>query len=203
VRVPAGGPGGGVTQTGTGEGLKARILDEAAALFVRHGYNGLSMRQIAEAVGVSKAGLYYHFEDKEALFLAILLHHIDRVGDLVDQARAEGGSARRQVHRLLTEILTHMRGSQRFIRLAEQDAASLRPESLERMRVAYHDRFLGPIEAMLEAGVTSGELRAIDPGQTTWLLLGMALSGLSTPAERVAETVALIEGVFFDGVLAR
>ena len=30
-----------------------------------YGYNGISMREIAEAVGVSKAGLYYHFKDKE------------------------------------------------------------------------------------------------------------------------------------------
>ena len=192
-----------MTHTGSGEGLKARILDEAAALFVTHGYHGLSMRQIAEAVGVSKAGLYYHFEDKEALFLAILLHHIARVGELVDEARAEGGGARDQVRRLLTQILSHMRGSQRFIRLAEQDAASLSPESLQRMHAAYRERFTGPIEAMLASGVASGELRSLDPRQATWLLLGMAFSGLSTPAEKVADAVALIERVFFEGVLAR
>lgn len=188
---------------GTGEGLKARILDEAAALFVTHGYHGLSMRQIAETVGVSKAGLYYHFEDKEALFLAILLHHIDRVGGLVDEARSEPGGARAQVRRLVGQILTHMRGSQRFIRLAEQDAASLSPKSLERMHAAYRRRFTGPIEAMLAGGVDSGELRALDPGQATWLLLGMAFAGLSTPAEKVDETALLIESVFFEGVLAR
>jgi len=188
---------------GTGEGLKGRILDEAAALFVTHGYHGLSMRQIAETVGVSKAGLYYHFEDKEALFLAILLHHIARVGELVDEARSEAGGARAQVRRLLTQILSHMRGSQRFIRLAEQDAASLSPESLQRMHAAYRQRFTGPIEAILAEGVESGELRRLDPGQATWLLLGMALSGLSTPADKVDEAVALIEGVFFEGVLAR
>ncbi len=192
-----------MSQPSAGEGVKARILDEASTLFVQQGYHGLSMREIAEAAGVSKAGLYYHFEDKEELFLAILLHHIEQVGELVDQARAEGGGARAQVRRLLTAILLRMRGRQRFIRLAEQDAASLRPESLERMHAAYRRRFHGPIEAMLADGMASGELRPLDPAQATWLLLGMALSGLSTPAERVPETVALIEGVFFEGVLAR
>lgn len=188
---------------GSGDSLKARILDEAAELFVQHGYHGLSMRQIAEAVGVSKAGLYYHFEDKEALFLAILLHHIERVGDLVDEARAAGGTAREQVRRLLTNILTHMRGSQRFIRLAEQDARNLQPEALERMQNVYRERFVGPIEAVLEGGIASGELRPIDARQATWLLLGMAFSGLSTTPERVASAVASIEGVFFEGVQQR
>lgn len=192
-----------MTQPGTGDNVKDRILDEAAGLFVTHGYHGLSMRQIAEAVGVSKAGLYYHFEDKETLFLAILLHHIERVGVLVDQARAGGGSAREQVRGVLSNILTHMRGSQRFIRLAEQDAVSLHPESREKMHRAYRQRFLGPIEAILERGVDSGELRPLDPAQTTWLLLGMAFSGLSASPERVPAVVELIEGVFFEGVEAR
>ena len=192
-----------MTQAGAADSVKDRILDEAAALFVTHGYHGLSMRQIAEAVGVSKAGLYYHFEDKETLFLAILLHHIERVGGLVDQARAAGGSARRQVHGVLTNILTHMRGSQRFIRLAEQDAVSLHPASRDQMHRAYRERFLGPIEAILEQGVAGGELRPLDPTQTTWLLLGMAYSGLSASPERVPAVVALIEDVFFEGVEAR
>ncbi len=192
-----------MTHPGSGDNVKDRILDEAAGLFVTHGYHGLSMRQIAEAVGVSKAGLYYHFEDKETLFLAILLHHIERVGALVDEARARGGSARDQVRAVLSNILTHMRGSQRFIRLAEQDAVSLHPESRETMHSAYRQRFLGPIEAILEQGVARGELRPLDPTQTTWLLLGMAFSGLSASPERVPAVVELIEGVFFEGVEAR
>lgn len=191
-----------MANAGSGDSLKSRILDEAAELFVRHGYHGLSMRQIAEAVGVSKAGLYYHFEDKEALFLAILLHNIERVGELVDEACAAGGSVREQVRRLLSNILTHMRGSRRFIRLAEQDAQNLQPEALGRMQSAYQQRFLRPIEALLEQGVASGELRRLDARQATWLLLGMAFSGLSTTPERVPAAVALIEGVFFEGVLA-
>jgi len=53
-----------------------QILHEATRLFVDRGYHALSMREIAEAVGVSKAGLYYHFEDKEDLFLAILTNNL-------------------------------------------------------------------------------------------------------------------------------
>jgi AcrR family transcriptional regulator len=52
--------------------ITARIIEEATCLFVASGYCGISMREIAEAVGISKAGLYYHFRDKEDLFLAIL-----------------------------------------------------------------------------------------------------------------------------------
>ncbi|MBK9209973.1 MAG: helix-turn-helix transcriptional regulator [Anaerolineales bacterium] len=52
-------------------GLREQILDTAKSLFMQQGYHGLAMRQISEAVGVSKAALYYHFKDKEELFLAM------------------------------------------------------------------------------------------------------------------------------------
>ena len=59
--------------------LQQRILDEAARLFITLGYGGASMRKIAAAVGVSKAALYYHFEDKEALLLAIIVANLERI----------------------------------------------------------------------------------------------------------------------------
>ncbi|MCB0152930.1 MAG: helix-turn-helix transcriptional regulator, partial [Caldilineaceae bacterium] len=51
---------------------RAAILAAAQRLFVERGYRGISMREIAEAVGMTKAALYYHFRDKEQLFVALL-----------------------------------------------------------------------------------------------------------------------------------
>lgn len=44
-----------------GSDMLARILAAAARLFMARGYRGISMREIAEAVGISKAGLYFPF----------------------------------------------------------------------------------------------------------------------------------------------
>uniref|UniRef100_UPI003452EAA2 TetR/AcrR family transcriptional regulator n=1 Tax=uncultured Acinetobacter sp. TaxID=165433 RepID=UPI003452EAA2 len=40
-----------------------RILNCSIVLFARSGFHGVSMRQVAEAVGVTVAALYYHFKD--------------------------------------------------------------------------------------------------------------------------------------------
>jgi AcrR family transcriptional regulator len=45
-----------------------RILDHAAGLFARHGFDHTSLKSVADAVGLSKAGLLHHFPSKEALF---------------------------------------------------------------------------------------------------------------------------------------
>ena len=57
------------------------IVDAATALFLRHGYLGTSMDQIAALAAVSKPTVYRFFPDKEQLFTEIVLGTLDRAGD--------------------------------------------------------------------------------------------------------------------------
>ncbi len=50
---------------------RQRILDVALDLFTEQGYDGTSLREIAEQLGVTKAALYYHFESKEDILMAL------------------------------------------------------------------------------------------------------------------------------------
>jgi AcrR family transcriptional regulator len=52
--------------------IDAGILDAAAGLFARRGFAKTSVQDIADAVGLSKAGLLHHFPTKEALHAAVL-----------------------------------------------------------------------------------------------------------------------------------
>src|ERR1700691_2028477 len=72
---------------------RERILDIALDLFTEHGYDKTSLREIADQLGFTKAALYYHFERKEDILLALHLrlhalgHDVlDRLGHLDDQA---------------------------------------------------------------------------------------------------------------------
>src|SRR5262245_62395544 len=58
--------------------LRRAILDAAREAFVRDGYEGVSMRRLAERVGCSHANLYLHFEDKEALFFCLVEESFDQ-----------------------------------------------------------------------------------------------------------------------------
>ncbi len=51
-----------------------RMLLQAIPLFARSGFDGVSMREVAAVVGVTPAALYYHFTDKEDLYLALVGH---------------------------------------------------------------------------------------------------------------------------------
>jgi AcrR family transcriptional regulator len=153
--------------------LREQILLEAKHLFIEQGYHGLSMRQIAEAVGVSKAALYYHFRDKEELFLAILEIYLDEIEAILDRVQAEGTTCRQQITALVDAILSQPAEQRAVIRLASQEMSQLNVEARQAFKQTYHKKFIDKIQAILKAGVESGELKPIDTGVATWALLGM------------------------------
>jgi len=59
------------------------ILEAATTVFLRNGYLGTSMDEIAALAGVSKQTVYKHFADKERLFSEIVSNTVDQVSDPV------------------------------------------------------------------------------------------------------------------------
>lgn len=56
---------------GSGHHRRAEILEAAERIFVRDGYEGATIRKIADEVGVSSTALYMHFRDKDDILLEI------------------------------------------------------------------------------------------------------------------------------------
>lgn len=56
---------------------RTRLLDAAEALFMSHGFDGASLRQITSEAGVNLAAGHYHFGSKEDLFRAVLARRLN------------------------------------------------------------------------------------------------------------------------------
>lgn len=67
---------------------RAALVEEAARLFGRQGYDKTSMRDIASAFGILPGSLYHHFGSKDELFGAVYAAGVDRMVDAVQQATA-------------------------------------------------------------------------------------------------------------------
>jgi AcrR family transcriptional regulator len=74
-----------------GEATRSRLLEAAYAEFVRNGFHGTSMRQIAQAAGVAVGGIYNHFQSKEDIFAAVLdaYHPYHALLPVLDEAEGE------------------------------------------------------------------------------------------------------------------
>jgi AcrR family transcriptional regulator len=107
-----------------GEQTQARIIDAAYALFMKQGYHGTSMRQIAERAGITMGGVYNHFASKEEIWVAVLFdrHPYHAIAPLLREAKGETTEAfvRDAARRMVGELgqrkdLLHMM----FIELVE------------------------------------------------------------------------------------
>lgn len=186
--------------------MRQRIMTEAARLFVENGYNGISMRAIAAACGISKAGLYYHFTDKEQLLLVILQDYLERVSASLDAIFERGGSSRDQVRALVNVIFAQPPEERAIIRLAGQELANVSPEKRAEFLILYHEQFIGKIEGLLSRGMAAGELHKADPATCAWILLGMMYPFFHPGQGQAAvenHTIALIVDVFLEGLAKR
>lgn len=186
---------------------RAAILGAAKRLFMQDGFRGISMRQIAEAVGVTKAALYYHFRDKEELFVAIVEQYLLEMSSLIDEVTASDAGTREQVSELVRRILAQPPEQRSIIRLASQEIGNISPQNRTRFLAMYHDRFVGRIAALLAAGMGRGDLRPVDPSLATWTLLGMMYPYFHpTPPTQSLPANAVIDQllqIYFDGMSAR
>ena len=70
---------------------REEIVSIAADIFATKGYNGASLRDIAERAGMTKAALYYHFPDKEQIFGAVVMTRMEALNAAVTEATTAAG----------------------------------------------------------------------------------------------------------------
>lgn len=67
---------------------KTRILSAAGRIVLEQGVNGLTLDAVAEAAGLSKGGLFYHYDGKEALIAALVEHSVATFEARIERACA-------------------------------------------------------------------------------------------------------------------
>lgn len=169
--------------------VRDRILDEATRLFGRQGYGATSMRELAEAVGVTKPTLYYWFSNKEGVFEAAVARQVDQLRGLLADVFEADGDAVAKLHRFCERYVMDGIADADGVRLflsAEGPREEGRPEI---DLLAIHHESLTAIQQLLAEGVGAGRIRAdLDPVVAALSLLGMlnmhilgALHGLDVP----------------------
>lgn len=184
--------------------LRVEILSTAKKLFIQRGYRGLAMREIAEALGVTKPALYYYFKDKEKLFLAILEGYLDETETALDHIATGGASCREKIRQFIEYVLSQPVEQRALIRLASQEMGQLSAASRKAFDRLYREKFIGKVEALLRSGIENGEIQPIQTEVATHTLLGMMYPYFYPSRARdkglSAETIQQIVGIYLEGV---
>ena len=188
------------------DNTRQQLMDAAGPLFAERGYRATTVREICDGAQANQAAINYHFRDKEDLFVAVVERYLLRTAELVDTASAQGQTCRAQLTAIVHAILTQPVEERSILRLASQELSNISTEARSRFLVLYHEKFIGRLTALIDAGMASGELRAVDARLATWTLLGMMYPYFHpSPSTGLVMDDAQIDAlvsIYFDGLTA-
>jgi TetR/AcrR family transcriptional regulator, cholesterol catabolism regulator len=148
------------------------IIDTSAQVFARRGYHATGVTELCVANNLGKGALYHYIGSKEEVLAAIHDRVMDEVMAGADRVAATGGTFAAQLAMLGDELLDviHRYPDHVWVFLHEFPALTGEREAQFRGRRRDYER---RVEAVLQAGIDSGEFRQVDARLTALAWLGM------------------------------
>lgn len=139
-----------------------RIVDAAGALFAERGYAGVSLPDVAKAVGMRHASLYYYVPDgKEQLYMEVMersfKHHREGLTNAIIEA---GEDFRAQIHAVAVWFANHPPID--LGRMVRSDMPELAPENARKLTEWGLDALRMPISAVIRNAIRKGYITVPD-----------------------------------------
>ena len=161
---------------------RSRILKSASALFAERGFRGVSISDVAEAAGLVKSSIYHHFENKEALYLAVM-EEITKQSREQMQAGARGSTWHERL-RGAVRVLGRLTGPRSHVLSLMLGGMAQIPTNIDSQMgesiVAQRREFSAVLTQEIRAGIEAGDLRDLNPELTSICLIGLVTAALQT-----------------------
>jgi TetR/AcrR family transcriptional regulator len=152
------------------EATKAQILNAAEEEFARHGLSGARMDAIAAGTGVTKAMIYYYFENKEGLYQAVLQRPAHELLDALKQLPLDELAPEQALEMLVKGAIAHEVAHPYQQMILFQEASQNRGKYFAQADWQAPFAYLLKI---LERGMVDGTFRAVDPWLTAINIAGV------------------------------
>jgi AcrR family transcriptional regulator len=161
--------------TPEGSDRRAAILETAARLICEKGYEGTSIQDIADAAGLTKAGLYHHIRSKEHLLLEIQNYGMDVFEEWVLKPVMPIPDPLERLKTCMAKnILLVTEGWSKEITIILHEHATLTGEARAHIN-ARKKRYVRFLESSFTEAVKTGRIRAVNPKVATFAFLGQVL----------------------------
>ena len=186
---------------------QAQILETAARIFCEKGFDKASMGDVADAVELTKAGLYHHIGSKEELLFEIMSYGMDlfeqkvlsrvmTIADPLERLRAT----------LRGHVLLVIRDRPKEVTVILHESNALKGRYRDRINIR-KKRYIHFLEKTFKELVKSGVARRVDPSVAAFAMLGMInwIYQWYLPGGRLNEDALAdaLGDVFLGGILAR
>ena len=139
---------------------RSAILAAAEQLFARNGFAGTRLEDVAEAVGLTRAALFYYFSDKQTLFNAMIEDAFGLLASRLDEALSVPGPISKRIERAVEAWVDAMVARPTIARLILRYVADTEETPMQRIFYS-SERLFNTYFQLFEEGCASGELKPL------------------------------------------
>ncbi len=167
-------PGGGARtheRVRDKEATRQRLLDAAETVFADKGYHGAAVDDIARASDSSKGGFYFHFPNKEAIFLALVDSLTPRLEAAIERAISAEPDPVEQLDAALRTVFEMFSSHRRLSKILLVEAVGLGHGFDEKLMLV-RGRFAAMIQRRLDLAIQGGRIPSVDTETVAWAWFG-------------------------------
>jgi AcrR family transcriptional regulator len=181
------------------------LLTVAVEVFNERGFDGTSMEDLSQRLGITKSAIYHHVASKDALLELALDRALDGLTDIAARARAWDAPAAERLRRLVHDSVLLLVDELPYVRLLLRVHGNT---DVERRALERRRRFDRLVAELVREAAADGDVRAdIEPGVAARLLFGLVNSLVEwyrprRATDRAAAADAVV-AIAFDGLRTR
>ncbi len=157
----------------TAPNARERLLETATGIFAQKGYAGTSVREIVEQAGVSKPVLYYYFQSKEGLFLAILDLAENLQKQLLSGVLETKGTVLERLLILYRRLYAGVQERRNLYQMIHGLIFGPPQGTPDYDFTRYHRHMINAIGEIYNAGLASGEVKEVAAEEVAYLVLSL------------------------------
>jgi TetR/AcrR family transcriptional regulator, cholesterol catabolism regulator len=181
--------------------LKEKIIESSLLLFEKHGFHGVSVKEIVEHSGTSKGGFYHHFQSKDELLFMIHDTFITYVLNKANGAITTYEKPTLQLHAIIHSFVKVFDLYKPHISVFYQESNYLRPH-FEELIKKKRDQFKNIVFQVIQEGKARGEFRQELPVEITGMsILGTVNWTYKWYKKDGSKTIEEISDIFTDIIL--
>ena len=186
-------------------GGRETILETSAKLFSQQGYKEVSIRDIAQACGMTNAALYYHFKNKEDLFLAMLQRDHERTIASLQAAAGGPGDLRSDLVQLVTRYAAITRERHQSFQTLWRDMKQMEEAHPRKLIGEMWCELMRPLNERLTQAQADGDIQPGDVRLYARLLHGMTMALVregkpDKPRKVLTQEIDTVVDLFLNGL---
>lgn len=153
--------------------IRQEILAKAKILYAEKGFDGTSMRDIAQAASVNLSLIYYYFKNKEDLLVSILEEGFLRLNETLAKELDKSNDVIDSIKNFTKAIISHiLTQDKHHFMIMQQEIFMRRGKFFRAIKAKYENNSWSRLQNLIQKGVAAKILRPIDPKLAYFSLVG-------------------------------